>query len=333
MKRVLKKIKSLIRDCYNIFLLFKSDLFNKKYYRLEIPNYKGNLLMHYYKIGYLEGKNPSESFDNDYYLEKYKDVRDANINPLVHYLKIGKKEKRKIRSFKGLSIQKIIRREYDNFFFYKIHFVDNNDKINVFVENLDKLDFKYLDKLKDKYKKDLIIYYKNKSNNYKLNSNIKYIRIDKYYYINVSYNDVIVCYDFISFLSISRYKFKNIILDFIERKDITEIEKNFINSLSVIRKKNYLIRNSSKEFDQNKIFDIKKTKNIIFNIQNNFALSFYLINEFFLSNKCNEIINISYINSNFKMDIELDNGLIIGLNNKEVFETLTFSECEMLLDK
>lgn len=333
MKCLLKKIKLFIKDCYNIFLLFKSNLFDAKYYRLEMPNYRGNLLIHYYKIGYLEGKNPSEKFDNDYYLEKYKDVRDANINPLVHYLKIGKKEKRKIKGFKGLSIQKIIRREYKDFFFYNIHFVCFNDKVNIFVENLDKLSFNYLNSLKDRYKKDLIVYYKNKSNNCKFISNIKYIKIDKYYYINIKNNDVVICYDFVSFLSISKYNLKNVILDFIERDDSNESEKNFIKYLFRIRRKDCLIKSLNENLEQYNIFNVEKTKDIIFDIQNNFSLSLYLISELFLNNKFNDEINVLYLSNDYKIDIVLDNGLIIYSNCKDKYKKIVLFDCKMDIDK
>ena len=40
-------------------------------------------------------RKPNPSFDGDYYLEKYGDVRKSNLNPLVHYSLYGIQEGRK----------------------------------------------------------------------------------------------------------------------------------------------------------------------------------------------------------------------------------------------
>lgn len=81
------------------FLLLKSKLFDKKYYIEQYPDvklYSKNVLYHYLKYGWKEGRNPSEAFDTNLYINCYEDVKKNNINPLVHYLRYGKNEKRKI---------------------------------------------------------------------------------------------------------------------------------------------------------------------------------------------------------------------------------------------
>ncbi|MBQ6976571.1 MAG: hypothetical protein IJQ16_08495 [Selenomonadaceae bacterium] len=49
---------------------------------------------HYLEIGWREGKNPSPFFSNAAYFEKYHDVRDANMNPLLHFEQYGFNEGR-----------------------------------------------------------------------------------------------------------------------------------------------------------------------------------------------------------------------------------------------
>ena len=49
---------------------------------------------HYLTIGWLEGKNPSQFFSTTDYLAKNPDVKNANINPLLHFEKYGIKENR-----------------------------------------------------------------------------------------------------------------------------------------------------------------------------------------------------------------------------------------------
>ncbi|MCF1504913.1 glycosyltransferase [Afifella sp. H1R] len=44
---------------------------------------------HFHRIGWKEGRNPSEHFDVTYYLTAYPDIRAAEINPLIHYLQVG----------------------------------------------------------------------------------------------------------------------------------------------------------------------------------------------------------------------------------------------------
>jgi glycosyltransferase involved in cell wall biosynthesis len=49
---------------------------------------------HYYDAGWKEGRNPNPWFDTGWYLEAYPDIRDAGINPLYHYVVAGKDEGR-----------------------------------------------------------------------------------------------------------------------------------------------------------------------------------------------------------------------------------------------
>ena len=78
-------------------LIEKSELFNKRYYMLHHPLLLNkDLVEHYLTIGWKKGYNPSKGFNSSAYLERYQDVKKANINPLVHYLTNGKKEGRSL---------------------------------------------------------------------------------------------------------------------------------------------------------------------------------------------------------------------------------------------
>ena len=79
-------------------LIIEKNLFDYDYYINQYPEVTEcnmDLLDHYLKIGYKEGKNPSENFDTDYYLRMYGDVRQSQLNPLEHYVLYGLKEGRK----------------------------------------------------------------------------------------------------------------------------------------------------------------------------------------------------------------------------------------------
>ena len=71
--------------------------FDKRYY---IATYKDvaeagiDPVGHYLVTGWLEGRNPSATFDTRFYLSRYSDVALSGTNPFVHYLKIGRAENR-----------------------------------------------------------------------------------------------------------------------------------------------------------------------------------------------------------------------------------------------
>lgn len=75
-------------------IIKKSVLFDEKWYKNQHPDIKIKASKHYLEIGWLKGFNPSQLFDGNEYLKKYPDVKEANINPLLHYELYGKKENR-----------------------------------------------------------------------------------------------------------------------------------------------------------------------------------------------------------------------------------------------
>jgi len=75
----------------------KSGLFDAKYYLFTYPDVREhdiNPIMHYIKYGVHEERNPSKEFDTSFYLRTYPDVSESKMNPLVHYILYGKLENR-----------------------------------------------------------------------------------------------------------------------------------------------------------------------------------------------------------------------------------------------
>ena len=135
-------IKKIFRihsgDNENIELIRNSKYFDEKYYRLENPSVKGDACRHYYYYGWKEGKSPSYEFSNNFYLKSYKDVEDAGVNPLLHYLKFGKAENRMIEKDNGLSLKKVYEKLYECPYFYKTYVYDTDIKrINLFFDEID----------------------------------------------------------------------------------------------------------------------------------------------------------------------------------------------------
>ena len=58
-------------------------------------------VVHYFRIGWKEGRDPSTQFSTRYYLENNADVAKAGLNPFWHYLVAGRLEKRRSRSALG----------------------------------------------------------------------------------------------------------------------------------------------------------------------------------------------------------------------------------------
>ena len=71
---------------------FEDDWYRKTYSLDE----KVNCAKHYLTLGWKLGYNPSDKFNGNKYLEKYEDVKKANICPLIHFERYGEKEGRNI---------------------------------------------------------------------------------------------------------------------------------------------------------------------------------------------------------------------------------------------
>lgn len=87
--------ESVSLDDYN--LVKNSKFFSSKYYLDsydDVVDLGDDPVLHYIKIGYLQGYNPNSNFDNNRYIEANEDVKEANLNPLIHYLRWGRNEGR-----------------------------------------------------------------------------------------------------------------------------------------------------------------------------------------------------------------------------------------------
>ncbi|MCU6673727.1 coiled-coil domain-containing protein [Leclercia adecarboxylata] len=83
----------------HIALIIESGLFNTEWYQKICPELSKLPLTpieHYLSIGYKMGLNPSEKFNGNLYLERYPDVAQEGVNPLIHYILFGKNEGRTI---------------------------------------------------------------------------------------------------------------------------------------------------------------------------------------------------------------------------------------------
>jgi hypothetical protein len=83
----LAELYRLVRD---------SGVFDKRWYRAQpgAPRWTPNPVIHYATVGWRRGLNPSPRFDTQSYWNRYRDVRELNANPLIHYLLHGVKEGR-----------------------------------------------------------------------------------------------------------------------------------------------------------------------------------------------------------------------------------------------
>jgi len=79
------------------FIIKKSGLFDARYYLHEYKDVRHadvNPLMHFIQFGWREGRNPLLFFNTKFYLDKSPDVKQSGVNPLLHYIQHGEKEGR-----------------------------------------------------------------------------------------------------------------------------------------------------------------------------------------------------------------------------------------------
>ena len=82
-------------------LVEASALFDAKWYVERYPDVKAaniNPAAHYCKYGWQMLRDPSSQFSTAGYLAKHEDIKREGMNPLLHYLRFGKKEGRAIVS-------------------------------------------------------------------------------------------------------------------------------------------------------------------------------------------------------------------------------------------
>ena len=76
--------------------LFNTEWYLEKYEDVNDANI--NPIEHYLLSGTYEGRDPSEDFNTLWYLHKYPDVSESGLNPLIHFIRFGKAEERSPRS-------------------------------------------------------------------------------------------------------------------------------------------------------------------------------------------------------------------------------------------
>ena len=89
-----KNRKRLKRDRQ---LLLTSGVFDPQFYYDSYEDVRGaniDPVVHYLTIGWMELRDPSDSFSTEFYLANNKDVLKAGICPLLHYISSGKSEGR-----------------------------------------------------------------------------------------------------------------------------------------------------------------------------------------------------------------------------------------------
>lgn len=76
-----------------------SGLFDAQWYRAHhAPDLSGDALLAHYLDHAGDGRSPGPNFDAAWYYEAYPDVREAGLNPLLHYVRHGRAEGRAPRS-------------------------------------------------------------------------------------------------------------------------------------------------------------------------------------------------------------------------------------------
>ncbi|CAM3453857.1 hypothetical protein [Halomonas casei] len=102
LKRKLGYQKALIRAEIEQSGYFHSEWYLANYPELlnqasAVKDPLGCFLTH----GIQQGHNPGPGFHTQWYLDEYDDVRDADVNPLLHYLRFGREEDRRPTPFLG----------------------------------------------------------------------------------------------------------------------------------------------------------------------------------------------------------------------------------------
>lgn len=81
----------------HVKLVESSALFDKEWYlaqNKDVQQAGVDPIWHYLKFGAAEGRDPYPGFDTSFYLETYPDVAQSGVNPLVHFIKFGRGEGR-----------------------------------------------------------------------------------------------------------------------------------------------------------------------------------------------------------------------------------------------
>jgi GT2 family glycosyltransferase len=81
----------------DIQIIKKSKLFDPVFYLTKYEDIRQadvDPVSHYAQFGWIEGRDPSEYFSTTYYLSNNPDIKEKNVNPLVHFIRSGAREYR-----------------------------------------------------------------------------------------------------------------------------------------------------------------------------------------------------------------------------------------------
>ena len=87
----------MLKILREFLIIKKSNLFDPCYYLAQYPDVRRadiDPVLHFVRSGWKEGRNPSQNFNTNYYLKSNPDVNNSHINPLLHYIRFGKIEGR-----------------------------------------------------------------------------------------------------------------------------------------------------------------------------------------------------------------------------------------------
>lgn len=118
LKGLINKVSIVLFLLPDYFRIRKSPLFDSAFLLETCPEaqYSRLPLALYYLKSADPRKNPSPAFNAAQYLLDYPDVAESGVNPLVHYLRYGKKEERKVspvRIQKKLSVKAPTETQWD----------------------------------------------------------------------------------------------------------------------------------------------------------------------------------------------------------------------------
>lgn len=329
-------LKSKYNDKINIDLIKSSNLFSSKYYLFENSEVKIDPAKHYYYRGFKEGKSPSYDFSNNAYLRMYKDVRNAGINPLVHYLKYGKRENRRIVKDNGDSIAEIYYNTYGYFYNYNFYYVNDIIKrVNFFIDDYIEFDYHILKILIEYCKKNefslRIVYRKFDISTLKevisnCNINIEYIYLNSNDYIFIGDLEYIICNGYkTAFALINSNLFDNKVFLYLNKYE-DSYENNFIIMFLYNNPNVYFLTNNNniKINVSNLIFkcngEFKNNKMYFYN-KNSFVLGLILLNYIFLNGIYDsQEYSIHAVNNNIKYHLDTD-VITYNIKNKEDYNS------------
>ncbi|WP_066973883.1 glycosyltransferase [Methanobrevibacter filiformis] len=90
-----EKNAKIIKSQYDI--IKNSGKFNENWYLnrySEVKKMELDPILHYLKHGFKKGYNPSPGFNTKYYMKLYPDIKRSELNPFIHYITHGYKEYR-----------------------------------------------------------------------------------------------------------------------------------------------------------------------------------------------------------------------------------------------